>query len=200
MLHCLAQRVIFKDMIGCRLITNEEAELIRSSLKTTRDRALFTLNLLTGFRIAESLSLKVGSVYRDGVALDRVTVERRNMKGKVASRTVLLHPKAKAALVELIKDQHLEESDYLFQSNKGVNKPIGRIQAWKVLKAAVNEHKLQGKVALHSTRKAFAEKMYIALGKDLVKTSKALGHVNITSTVAYLSFNTEELDTAILGQ
>jgi integrase len=48
-------------------------------------------------------------------------------------------------------------------------------------------------------RKTFANRMYDKLGHDLVKTQRALGHKNINSTVAYLSFREEDIAAAILA-
>jgi hypothetical protein len=41
--------------------------------------------------------------------------------------------------------------------------------------------------------------MYERLHRDLVKVQRAMGHKNINSTVAYLSFREEEIDAAILA-
>jgi integrase len=51
----------------------------------------------------------------------------------------------------------------------------------------------------HSLRKTFANRMYERLHRDLVKVQRAMGHKNINSTVAYLSFREEEIDAAILA-
>jgi site-specific recombinase XerD len=48
-------------------------------------------------------------------------------------------------------------------------------------------------------RKTFANKVYDALGHDLIKTQRALGHKNINSTACYLSFREEDIDAAILA-
>ena len=56
---------------------------------------------------------------------------------------------------------------------------------------------MTGKVGTHSLRKTFADRVYDALDRDLVKTQRALGHRNINSTVHYLSFQEEEIDAAI---
>ena len=48
-------------------------------------------------------------------------------------------------------------------------------------------------------RKSYATKIYDLLGKDLVKTQRAMGHVNVSSTVKYLSFREEDIDDAILA-
>ena len=52
-------------MKGCRPLTHEEAEAILESFgggTATRDRCLFVLGTLSGYRISEMVSLKVGDV------------------------------------------------------------------------------------------------------------------------------------------
>jgi integrase len=51
----------------------------------------------------------------------------------------------------------------------------------------------------HAMRKTFANRVYHQLNHDLVKTQRAMGHKNINSTVAYLSFVEAEIDAAILA-
>lgn len=186
-------------MRGCRAFTDAEVSLIKERLERPRDRALFVLGLRSGFRVSELLSLKVCDLMQFGEVSDSVTVSRRYMKQKVSSRTVRLHPEAKEAISLLITSEELPGDSYLFRSQKGINRPITRIQAWRVLKDASNELRLKGKVATHSMRKTFASKMYYKLAKDLVKTQKALGHSSINSTVSYLTFWQEEIDDAVMS-
>jgi integrase len=186
-------------MIGCRALTDSEIEGMKRTLLDARDRALFVLGLKTGFRVSELLSLKVRDVMRYGAVLDAVSVERKHMKRKISGRTVRLNNDAKSAISELIQTDRLEETDYLFKSRKGKNRPITRVQAWRIIKESANALELTGKIGTHSMRKTFASKVYDILGKDLVKTQKALGHKSINSTVSYLSFRQEEIDDAVLA-
>lgn len=48
-------------------------------------------------------------------------------------------------------------------------------------------------------RTTFADRVYEALGHDIFRTQKALGHRNINSTVQYLSFKEADIENAILG-
>ena len=193
-------------MKGCRPLTDEEVTLIAQSFGGTyaaRDKALFLLGVKSGFRISELLSLRVGDVCQAGRLLDRVTVRRRHMKQQREGRTVLLHPEAKAALAvwlsHLAAAGGLLPSVYVFQSRKGLNRPISRIHAWRILQDVYAANELRGKLGTHSMRKTFANRMYERLGHDLVKTQRALGHRNMNSTVHYLSFREEEIDAAILA-
>jgi len=182
-------------MIGCKQLDATEIETIETGLKNPRDRALFVLCLYTGFRIQEALSL----VVRDVTSHSRVTVRRSNMKGKISSRSVLLHPRVAQAITELVEHENLAQDDYLFQSRKGNNQAISRVQAWRIIKDVVRDCKLDDKIATHSMRKTFADRAYKAFKGDIFKTSKALGHKSVLSTASYLSFKTEEIDAAIMG-
>lgn len=189
-------------MIGCRPLTQNEIDLILETLKTPRDKALFTLGLFTGFRISESLSLTwVEVLNADKTIKDRIKVIRKNMKGKLSSRDVLMHPKVKQALMELyqsMSDEPTLSTRYIFSSQKGSNQAISRVQAYRILTDATKKLNLNGAIGLHSMRKTFASRVHARLGRDLIKTKAALGHKNINSTISYLSFDTKEIDDAIL--
>jgi integrase len=185
-------------MIGCRPFSETEVLKIKSRLDKTRDLALFILGVKSGFRISELLSLKVSDVFQFGVVVDRIIVARRHMKKQTKSRSVLLHPEAKEAVLKLIKADELKPHHYLFKSRKGANSPMGRIQAWRILKKASRLEKLSGNIGTHSMRKTFADRMYDKLKRDLLRMQIALGHKSIQSTVDYLSFRQEDIDAAIL--
>lgn len=194
-------------MKGCRSFTDQEAADIAKSFGgqyAARDKAVFVVGRYTGERISAILQLRIGDVVQAGRLADAVTYRRANRKGKVEGRTVRLHPEVKKALSawinELAKERKvLVADDFVFQSRKGTNRPIGRIQYHRIFKEAVQANNLIGKVATHSMRKTFADRVYEALGRDIFRTQKALGHRNINSTVQYLSFREEDIENAILG-
>jgi len=193
-------------MKGCRPLTEEEVDVLQRSFGgryAARDKALFLLGVKSGFRISELLSLRVGDVCQHGHLVDRVTVQRRHMKKKVEGRTVLLHPEAKSALaawlLTLQQSPGCTAQTFVFRSHKGHNRPISKVQAWRILHEAVTTNELTGKLGTHAMRKTFANRVYHQLNHDLVKTQRAMGHKNINSTVAYLSFVEDEIDAAILA-
>lgn len=193
-------------MKGCRSFTDQEANLIMTSFGghyAARDKAVFAVGRYTGERISAILHLTVGDVVQSGRVADSITYRRASRKGKTEGRTVKLHQEAKAALTawinELAKDNVLTADDFVFQSRKGNNKPISRVQYHRILKEAVQANELTGKIATHSMRKTFADRVYEALGHDIFRTQKALGHKNINSTVQYLSFKESDIEAAILA-
>ena len=186
-------------------MTDEEVAAVVAAFGgpyAARDRALFLLGVKSGFRISELLSLRLLDVMRAGRLLDRVSVARRHMKKKVEGRTVLLHPEARAALetwVEQLRAGGYMTSDaFVFQSRKGRNAALSRVQAYRILQIAYERAGVEGQTGTHSMRKTFANNMHQKLGRDLLKTQRALGHRNINSTVSYLSFEQAEIDAAIL--
>jgi len=190
-------------MKGSRPLAQHEVAIVAKSFSTVRDKALFVLGVKTGFRISELLSLTVGDVWQHGAIVDRVTVQRCHMKKRLEGRTVTLHPEAKSALAAYLmaRQRHgqLSPTEALFISRKGENRPISRVQAYRILQDAYDANGLQGQLGTHAMRKTFANGIYERLEHDLVKTQRALGHKNINSTVSYLSFREEDIDAAILA-
>ena len=193
-------------MRGCRPLTDEEVERVLEKLSgadAARSRAVFVLGVKTGYRISELLSLRVRDVLHRKEIVQRIAVPRRRMKGRRESRSLLLHPQARLALAtwleELRQRGPLGRDSYVFPSRKGSNRPLGRIQAWRILRRAFAAAGLTGSLGTHSLRKTFADRIYARLGNDLMMTQRALGHRDPASTVAYLSFREEEIDAAILA-
>ena len=91
-------------MKGSRPLTDEEIRKVLSTFKgrfINRDRALFILGVKTGFRIGELISLKVSDVINGDKIVDRVSVRRCHMKGKIEGRTVIVNAEAKQTLALL---------------------------------------------------------------------------------------------------
>jgi integrase len=204
-------------MKGSRPLADTEVAQVAKSFSgvyATRNKAMFLVGHRTGFRISELLSIRVGDVWQHSKSTEQLTVQRRHMKGgkagKTSSRTVRLHPEAKAALsvwLEILQKRlggTLDPQTPVFCSRvkdptTGLKRPISRVQAWRILQEAYLSNELPGKLGTHAMRKTFANRVYELLNHDLVKTQRALGHANINSTVQYLSFREEEIDAAILA-
>lgn len=188
-------------MKGCRPLSDDEISLVYKNFAgryQDRDRALFLLGVKSGFRISELLALTWADVMQNGEVLDRVRVQRRFMKKKLEGRTILLHPEARTALkiwLQVLGDP--KPCEPIFTSQRGG--ALSRIQAWRILERVFEQCKLTGHLGTHSLRKTFANRVYDRLGNDLLKTQRALGHRNINSTVAYLSFREADIDEAILA-
>ena len=102
-------------------------------------------------------------------------------------------------------DQY-SDNHYLFSSERDPNKPIDRIQAWRILKRGYRACGMRGKLSTHSMRKTYANRVYKTLMKKasdgyevdaLRTTSKLLGHTLVSTTDAYLSFLDSDFDDVI---
>ncbi len=194
-------------MKGCRPLTDEEIEIVKGCFDgphAKRNLTMVIYGLRTGHRISEILSLKACSVVGHGKILDRVTVKRQHMKGKLESRTVILHPEVKEALRTYLESQfgdlrNIDPDLYLFRSQKGKNRPLSRQQAWAILEEAFAKAEMTGQLGTHSMRKTFADRVYQKLNGDIFKVKRALNHASILSTLSYLSFKEEEIEQAILS-
>jgi site-specific recombinase XerD len=185
-------------MSGCRPLSDLECRNVEGYLTNLRDRCLFILGIKTGFRIIELLSLRIKDVYENDTVKSRVKVLRRNMKGKTASREVILHNDAKVAIYNYVTSlRSVNPNAPLFQSMRQ-DGPITRQAAHDILKKAYREAKLEGRVATHSMRKTLAKKVYDRTNHDLIKVKEVLGHSAITTTVKYLTPNQDEIDSIML--
>lgn len=200
-------------MRGARPLEDGEVSAVMRAFggpMAARNACMFVLGVNTGFRVSELLSLRLGDILEErGGIKDRVTVWRRNMKGRRSSRTVLVNGSARRALEGYVAAQaaagYMTAETHLFHSARGLH-PIDRVQAYKILRGTFRKCGLTGRLGTHAMRKTFANGVYqsflarVARGEPLDafrSTSKALGHKNITSTDQYLSFLEADIDAAI---
>jgi site-specific recombinase XerD len=186
---------------GMRPLTKAEVEAVLTSFTghmSQRNRALFRLGINTGFRITEILSLTLGDVIeKDGSIKDFIVVHKCNMKGKTQSRGVSLGQPERHELgkwcAELSRHNRIIRTDAVFCRNFS-REAISRQAAHNILKAAFDRAGLKGRLATHSMRKTFAQKMHSAFKRSrkadpLIDTQQALGHKDINSTIKYLQIN-----------
>jgi integrase len=189
-------------MKGCPALTNQQAKLALRHLRgryRLRDRALLILGIRTGLRISELLSLRVGQVHNGSAVLPRVYLERKSSKGRRDGASIVIHPKAAAALAKWIASRGpLQPDDWLFQSQRYPNRPMVRHTGWSILHRAFLAAGVTGMAGSHVMRKTFAANLDAVLGGDLFRLSKALRHRSPLTTLCYLSFKQEEIDQAIL--
>lgn len=189
-------------MRGARPLTEQEITLIYDrgfeGEYALRNRVLFLFRLKTGLRISEALSLLVSDVVDTaGNIRDRVYIRRGNTKGKDRGRSIILHPQVKMILNLYLTTLDTSET-YVFASKKGVvldKKSVWKIEKQACLRAGVDPLK----VSTHSTRKTFAKKAHSTYKFDVVKTARALGHKDLSSTMSYLSYGEDEIDEAFLN-
>lgn len=190
-------------MKGCPPLSPTEYRLALRNLRGRwrwRDRALLTLGVRTGMRISEALSLRLSQLHDGKTVRPRVYLERKDSKGKLTGSSIIIHPKAAAALMKWIESSlgPTKPDDWLFPSQRCKGQPIRPAAAWYVLHRAFLAAGVSGMAGTHVMRKTFCQNVHRALGGDLFRLAKAMRHTSPLTTLSYLSFRQEEIDRAIL--
>jgi integrase len=179
---------------GTRPLTPEEIRLVAAQFFgkfAIRNRSLFLLGISVGGRISEMLALTLGDVWQNHQPVSDLLFLKGVVKGKENARMVPVNADGNQAIADLI-DWHtqtyndLSSPRPLFPSRKGrgafaMTRKTGHI----VLKEAFVHAGLNGKLATHSLRKSYAQRLYDASG-DIYLVQELLGHKNVSTTQKYL--------------
>ena len=184
-------------MKGTRPLDNREIRLVSACFDGTfeaRNRGLFMLGVSIGGRISELLSLQIRDVYQNGSAVTDLLFDKSIVKGGEVSRAVPVNVNGRAAIEALI-DWHQEKyktvapSRPLFPSrNKNGTVAMKRQTAHTMLKKVFRVAGLNGKLATHSLRKSFAQRLY-EKSSDIYLVQELLGHRSVSTTQNYLGIN-----------
>ena len=192
-------------MKGTRPLDNDEIRSVSTSFTGTyqvRNRGLFMLGVSTGGRISELLNLHIGDVYQNSKAVTDLLFEKSVVKGGEVSRAVPVNRDGRLAIEEIVlwHRQHYKNTDEsrpLFPSrHKSGTVPMHRQTAHEILKKAFIAAGLNGKLATHSLRKSFAQRLYDKSG-DIYLVQELLGHRNISTTQKYLGVNYADARAAV---
>ncbi|HUW33211.1 MAG TPA: site-specific integrase [Planctomycetota bacterium] len=195
---------------GRRPLAEEEIRALDAHFAATgalRDRAWFTVGHLCGFRIRETLSLRLRDVVDAGRIVEWIHVSRAHMKGRTQGRTMVLHPVGRRVLAawveELRKMGWVDARAFVFQSTRLAPHPEGHAitsrQALRVLHAACAACGIPDRlVGTHSLRKTFAMRLKGVL-PSVVDIQGALGHQSLNTTQRYLSSMPEDVFNAVRG-
>ena len=192
-------------MKGTRPLDNDEIRRVSTCFTGTyeiRNRGLFMLGVSTGGRISELLSLTIGDVYQNGKPVTDLLFEKSIVKGGEFSRSVPVNRDGRLAIDDLIAwhrrhYQNTDDSRPLFPSrHKSGTVPMHRQTAHDMLKVAFIAAGLNGKLATHSLRKSFAQRVYNKSG-DIYLVQELLGHRNISTTQKYLGVNYADARAAV---
>ena len=152
------------------------------------------LGVSTGGRISELLSLTIGDVYQNRAAVTDLLFDKSIVKGGEVSRAVPVNVDGRQAIENLVswhweKYKTLAPSRPLFPSrNRNGSVAMNRQTAHEMLKKAFQAARLNGKLATHSLRKSFAQRVYEESG-DIYLVQELLGHRNVSTTQKYIGVN-----------
>ena len=189
-------------MKGTRPLTDTEIRLVSDAfggVYQVRNKSLFWLGISTGGRISELLALCVRDVWQNQKAVADLLFDKSIVKGGEVSRAIPLNADGRTTVEKLIKWHKMEYgrivSDRpLFPSRKGT-KALQRQPAHEILKNAFETAGLNGKLATHSMRKSYAQRLYVQT-KDIYIVKEMLGHQSVETTQAYLGVDYQHARTA----
>lgn len=153
-----------------------------------RDYMLFVLGINTGLRISDLLDLKVQDV-KDKTHI--ILTEQKT--GKI--KRFMINGQLKQDIDKYI--DNMGDNEYLFQSQKGYNKPISRVQAYRILNKAAENIGLE-EIGTHTLRKTFGYWHYKQY-KDVALLQELFNHSAPSVTLRYIGINQDIMDKTIEG-
>jgi len=154
--------------------------------KNERNYILALTGFYSGYRISDVLKLKVSDFRNKSSFYFR--------EKKTGKQTKLpINPVLKKAAAEYIESKGLKDDDYMFKSQKGYNKPIGRQRAYAILNEAAKAIGLQGNFGCHTLRKTFGYRYYQET-KDIVTLQMIFNHSSPAVTLIYIGITQDTIN------
>lgn len=148
-----------------------------------RDYILFKFGINSGLRISDLLQLKVKDVKNTyHISL----IEKKTGKPKDFDINERLESQVNDYIVGM------KDEEYLFKSRKGENKPIGRVQAYRILRKAADKIGLK-KIGTHTLRKTYGYWHY-KKNKDVAMLQNIFNHSSPSITLDYIGIKQEEIN------
>lgn len=153
----------------------------------TRDLLLFTMGINTGLRISDLLKLKINDVK------GKSHVEIKEQKTGKIKRFPLLG-NLQSMIEEYIRGK--ADSDYLFKSRNGENKPISRVMAYMIINQACKKAHITDNVGTHTLRKTFGYHHYQTF-HDIAILQYLLNHSSPSITLRYIGITQDNVENTL---
>lgn len=154
--------------------------------KNERNYIMFVIGIYTGLRISDILQLKVKDLKNQEYIILK---EKKTRK----SQRIFINPILKRDLKKYLENRNEEE--YIIKSRKGINKPLQRDMAYKLLARAAEEMDMD-EIGCHTMRKTFGYHYY-AKNKDIGFLMQLFNHSKESITLRYIGVNQDLRDKAM---
>lgn len=156
------------------VLSRDEIARIIDSIDNKKHRLLVSLSYGAGFRVSESIDLKVKDIDLKGL-----TMHIKGAKGN-KDRISIISEKLIPDLEHLIALK--DPNEYVFDSNQGGK--LTERTAQKVFESALQKAGIRKDATFHSLRHSFATHL-LENGVDVRYVQELLGHANIRTTQIY---------------
>lgn len=163
-----------------------------------RNYVLFTVGIYTALRISDLLNLKWDDVYNFSLNSFHNHLYIREQKTKKIRKIALNKNVIEALTLYRSTIPNSIAETWLFPSRKKAN-PISRIQAYRIIRNAVDELNIQGNISCHSMRKIIGYHSW-KVGVPLPLISEIYNHSSEKVTKHYLGIRQDEIDEVYLRQ
>lgn len=169
-----------------------------------RNVLLFSVGINTAYRISDLRTLQLTDVLE--ISRNKVVVkERLAMKEKKTKKNnaVFISKKLRKQIMDYVNQEFAEAvaardfGYYLFPSRNGTNRPLDRVQLWRIISKAGERVGLTS-IGPHSMRKTFAYFLY-KNGTDITIIQDLLNHSSQRETLRYIGITQEDKDTAVMS-
>lgn len=150
-----------------------------------RDYLMFVIGINTGLRVSDILTLKVKDVK------DKTHISIREKKTNKDKR-FFINSQLQQEIMRFVGNMNDEQ--YLFES-RGSDKPISRIQAYRILNKAADMIGLE-EIGTHTMRKTFGYWHY-KMHKDVAILQDIFNHSAPSVTLRYIGINDDIKDATI---
>lgn len=150
-----------------------------------RNYLLFFLGINTALRFSDLRRLTVDKVKMN-------YIYQRDKKTRKENK-ITLHDAVYKEVMAYIKRNNLTDGDYLFPSQKGVNKPITRVQGYEIIQQIKKGCKIPYNIGTHTLRKTYGYWFYKQTN-DVVALQSILNHSTPSQTLIYIGMQQKEVE------
>ena len=182
---------------------NKTIKNMRAILKSqsTRNELLFILGINVGLRISDILKLKVRDLTKSNTKAPKDYVIITEIKTRKTKKFYI------GDIVKKVIENYLKENNnpgfdtYIFLSKKGVNRPITRQQAYRIINNAAEllgiverndkGNLIHGEIGTHTLRKTFGYHSF-QNGTSLELLMDLFNHSSKTQTLRYIGITEDQ--------